>query len=119
MKKIEILKNLVKKVEKKKPEELFAKVQGVPSPEKMGYKGSNASHVPDIVARYEHGEDIYMVEEKYTKNALSEMLSRWLLFSMEARKRKGKFYLFVPEKHLKDIKEVLDRKQIVLELDKV
>lgn len=119
MKKLEKLKSLIKKVEKNKPEELYAKVQGIPSPEKINYKGSNQSFVPDLVAKYEDSEDIYVIEEKYTKSSLSEMLSRWLLFSTEARKRRGKFYLFVPEKHLSDIQDILERKQIVLELNKV
>ncbi|MEZ4938623.1 MAG: hypothetical protein R2799_13615 [Crocinitomicaceae bacterium] len=119
MKKIEILKKLVQSVEKKNPEEIQAKVQGIPNPEKISYKGANSSHVPDMVARYETKQDIYFIEEKYNKNALSEFLSKWLLFSTEARKRGGKFYLYVPEKNLKEIADVIARKQIILELKKV
>jgi len=119
MNKTTIIDSIISKAKDKGAERIAAKTKNTEKPEGLGYKGSRISFTPDVVAYYPNRRDLFSIEDKLVKSTLPETISRWILFSLEARKRKGKFYLMVPEKIESKFAEIIDEKQINVELRSV
>lgn len=75
-----------------------------------GFK--RGSFNPDAILEYANKKDFYSVEEDLTKANMSEKLYKWILFSMEAKKCKGQFFLIVPAGKEFQFTNLLDWKQI-------
>lgn len=75
-----------------------------------GFK--RGSFNPDAILEYANKKDFYSVEEDLTRANMSEKLYKWILFSMEAKKSKGKFFLIVPAGKEFQFTNLLDWKQI-------
>jgi hypothetical protein len=116
MNKSKIIDQIINTAKEKGAEKVAANVKNNAKPDGLGYKGSRVNFVPDVVAYYPNKRDLFSIEEKMTTSKLPEMISKWILFSLEARKRKGKFYLMVPEKNEEKFAQIINEKQISAEL---
>lgn len=116
MNKTKLIDKIVSTAKEKGAERIAAKTKNTEKPIGLGYKGSRVNFVPDVVAYYPNKRDLFSIEEKMVKSKLPEMISKWILFSLEARKRKGKFYLMVPEKNEASFAQIISEKQISAEL---
>ena len=100
-----------------------ALAKGYVSPEKITFGGHNAkSFQPDALAVYESHTDVYAMEAESNKKAIGKNLGKWILFSLEAKKNRGDFYIVTSGSHQEAIQEILDSKQInarILTLDHV
>ena len=75
-----------------------------------GFK--RGSFNPDAIMEYSSKKDFYTIEEDLTKANMSEKLYKWILFSMEAKKTKGRLILLVPKTKEFQFTNLLDWKQI-------
>ncbi len=82
----------------------------------ISYPGNRKDFYPDLVIRVGEKEDIYAVEPRYSKAVLSESLAKWILFSTEAKKTGGTFYLIAPKKLQKDFEECFEKRGIKAEI---
>ena len=116
MNKSKIIDQIISTAKEKGAQRIAANAKNNEKPDGLGYKGSRVNFVPDVVAYYPNKRDLFSIEEKMTASKLPEMISKWILFSLEARKRKGKFYLMVPEKNEEKFAQIISDKQISAEL---
>ena|SRR5687768_10242868 len=79
-----------------------------------GFK--RGSFNPDAILEYSSKKDFYTIEEDLTKANMSEKLYKWILFSMEAKKTKGRLILLVPKTKEFQFTNLLDWKQIEAEV---
>ena len=78
----------------------------------LSYKWNKKKFQPDVVAIYDKKKDLFCVEQKISKKNISDLISKWILFSLEARRSGGKFYLVVPAKHNDYCKEIIEDKKL-------
>jgi len=101
--------------EKGKSIEILMQVRNHKRPKNyaIGYSGGKrGSFTPDAVIRYEEQADFFTIEEELTKANMSEVIYKWILFSMEAKKLKGKLFLVVPKNKEFEYNNLLEWKQI-------
>lgn len=113
-----ITEKLTKKIKKKGAEPLrIRSVQGnEKTPRSLGFKWNNKTFTPDIVAFYPDKRDLFSIEPKINKKNIPELISKWILMAIEARRHGGKFFLVVPPKHEDYCDELIRDKQIRVEL---
>ncbi len=116
MTKDQMMKRVVSSSSVKKAGDIRSELKGYPKPRKLSYKGNQKGFYPDVVAEFDAKTDVYCVEPKLRKSDLPEVIGKWILFSMEARKRKGEFYLVVPEKSRDEFDEIVTSKMIRAEI---
>jgi len=79
----------------------------------IGYSGNKrGSFTPDAVIRYESQADFFSIEEELSKANQADVIYKWILFSMEAKKLKGKLFLVVPKSKEFEYTSLIDWKQI-------
>jgi hypothetical protein len=88
-------------------------------PKKYSYNDARKSYMPEVTAVYEKKTDFYAIEKKITKDILPDLIAKWILFSMEARRLNGVFYLVVDESNASKCQAIIDRKQLAIELIKI
>ena len=116
MKKNDVLKQIVKQAKVKEAVNIEATIGGFVSPKSIRYRNAKNAYTPDVVVSYETKKDIFFIEDRLNKTLLPDMITKWILFSLEARKRKGKFYLMIPEKQKERFEQVIRDKQISAEI---
>ena len=85
-------------------------------PRSVSFKGNRKSFTPDMVAIYENKRDLFSVENKILKSDLPDLIAKWILFGLEARRYGGNFYLVVDEKHSEQCQDIIKSKQLSVEL---
>ena len=93
-----------------------ADIKGYKKPGKYSYKGHTKGFYPDVVANYGKHSDVFSVEPKLRKSDLPEVIGKWILLSMEARRLKGEYYIVVPHKEKGDFEEIVESKMIRAEV---
>lgn len=103
--KIIITRAVISKIENEtKPDTIKAKhVMGYNTPEKITQKENAKEYIPDIIATYEHGVNVYEIE---LDNKMP--VDKWQLFSNYALNKMGKLILVVPEHMLDEFKRKLN-----------
>jgi hypothetical protein len=97
--------------------EVKASVKGYSSPQKITFGGHNAkAYQPDALAYYESRMDIYAVENELTKKALAKSLGKWILFSLEAKKSRGNFYIVTDKRNFDGLVDIINSRQITAEI---
>jgi hypothetical protein len=97
--------------------EVKASLKGYSSPQKITFGGHNArAYQPDALAYYENRMDIYAMENELTKKALAKSLGKWILFSLEAKKSRGNFYIVTDKRNLEGLTEIIHSRQITAEI---
>ena len=112
----DILKNLMSKFKKKGADKFKVGVPGKEQPQALSFNGNRKKFTPDMVAIYENKRDLISVEPKILKAELPNLIAKWILFGLEARRHGGDFYLVVEKKHLKKCKEIIESKRLSAEL---
>lgn len=79
-------------------------------PRSISYKGGRKSYTPDIVAEYDNKCDLFSVEHKIKKTQWKDLVSKWILFGLEARRRGGRFYVVVNESNAKKCRDIIASK---------
>lgn len=83
----------------------------------IGYSGNRqGNYTPDAIVHIDSKKDFYAIEESLTKSNAPEQIYKWILFSMEAKKAKGKFYMIVAKAKEEEYKKLIDWKQIDVKL---
>lgn len=94
-----------------------AMVKGYNSPDKITFGGYNAkSHQPDALAYYEESTDIYSIEPEANKKAIARNLGKWILFSLEAKKNKGNYFIVTSPNNYNNLHDIISAKQINAEI---
>lgn len=81
-------------------------------PRSLSFKWNKKKYTPDVVAIYPDKKDIFCVESKINKSNIPDLISKWILFGLEARKNNGKFFLIVPPEKQKYCQELIKSKQL-------
>jgi hypothetical protein len=108
--------NLVKKLKSKDGAEVFLKSNKANPPKSLSYHDSRRSYTPDIVVVFPNKQDYYAVEKKITASSLPDLISKWILFALEARLKSGKFFVVVPAQEGKRCQDIIDRKLLSAEV---
>jgi len=112
MNKSEVINELIKQFNKNNVTSIEVAKKGYLAPKSIGFKNARSSFKPDIIVGYGNKKDYYSIEERFSKSQLSEMISKWILLSLEARKNKGKLFVVVPEKLQNSFDSLIQDKQI-------
>lgn len=112
----EILEKIKKEVKSKEVIEWRSKDSKTKQPKSFGLNGSRKTFTPDLVAVYENKQDLFAVENKIVKAELPNLISKWILFGLEARKARGNFYVVVAKKYADQCKALIESKQLSAEV---
>ncbi|CAG5079614.1 hypothetical protein [Parvicella tangerina] len=93
-------------------------VDGFDTPEKLSFGGFNAkSYVPEIVVEKQNGKkDYFIFAPKYSKKMISEEFGKWIFFNIQSKKDNGVFHLICRKDDSDKLKELLESKQIPVEI---
>jgi hypothetical protein len=116
-----LLKGALQQIIKSTNKEEAQKVESVMSndkrPDWLSFGGYNSKkYQPDAVVRYKGYADIYSIENKLSKKVTSDLLQKWILFSLEARKMGGMLYLIIDDVVSDEAIEILAQKKIRAEV---
>lgn len=112
----DILKNLMSKFKKKGADDFKVNAFGKDEPRALYFNGNRKKFTPDMVAIYGDKKDLISVESKILKSELPNLIAKWILFGLEARRHGGDFYLVVEKKHSDQCKEIIETKRLQVEL---
>ncbi|MEO9533861.1 MAG: hypothetical protein ABJG68_02605 [Crocinitomicaceae bacterium] len=115
----DVITRIVANLKKEDVEEVKVKGANENTPNALSYKMAKKSYTPDIVAQYKNRKDYFTVEDKFKKKNLPDLISKWILFALMARRNGGKFYLFVQKEHFKFIESIVKQKHLSLELIRI
>ena len=111
-----LLSNLVNTAKKRGATKIKANHRKYERPRSLMYRGHRKKFTPDVVAIQDGKKDFYSIEDKFNKKIIPEIISKWILFSLEARKNRGDLYIAVPESKEEMCQELIDSKQISAQL---
>lgn len=83
---------------------------------KLGYRFSDISHVPQLTIEHGNSIDYYEFEKLYSAKNISQLISKWILFSIQAKMMSGKFYLVVKEKDKVKFIHIINERSLDIEL---
>lgn len=100
----------------KKPSRIRSVQGNRTRPRSLKFKWHKKTFTPDIVAFYPDKRDLFSIEPKINKKNIPELVSKWILMAIEARRHGGKFYLVAPPKHEDFCNELIEDKKLRIEL---
>lgn len=114
----EIIKHLAKQYEKQGFVNPKSDIAGFGEPIKLEFSWSRRGYTPDLTVDDKNGKRYYfVVEDKYNKEILSDLIQKWILFSSQTNQHGGKFYIAVAkEKLVEKISTILKDKKIDAEV---
>lgn len=80
---------------------------GYEDPKKIVFKGSELGFTPDVIAETKGCHYIFSLEEYADELSTSETHKKWRLFDAYAKQKKGLHYLVVPDKNVKEFKNLI------------
>ena len=86
------------------------------SPRPIRYYNSKNYFTPDILMIFNDKRDFYTIEKAVNADVISELTFKWILFSSEARKNNGQFYLIIDKDKSDYCKKVIADQQLEIEL---
>lgn len=114
--KTDIVEKLIQRFRKDGAREFRSILKNSKSPQKLAFKGNRKMFMPDLVVIYQNKRDLISVESKIVKSQLPDLIAKWILFGLEARRYGGNFYLVVAEKNSKKCREIIQSKQLSAEI---
>ena len=112
-----IIKGFVAEIEKSSPLKLKVKGHRYNPPRPVHFYGSKRNYIPDIEVTFANNKrSFYIFESEVKEDDISQLLFKWILFSSEAKKMSGKFYLVINKADAKYCEEVIRDKQLDVEL---
>jgi len=112
----EILDRVKSKVDDRNVIEFRSKSGKDKGPRSLSLNGSRKLFTPDFVALYKNKRDLFSIEKKILKTDLPNLIAKWILFALEARKHGGDFYLVVSEKNSDQCRQIIKSKQLSVQL---
>lgn len=106
----------ITKLRESKPKELMIRGGKGNAPKPLHYYNSKKLFIPDVVATYKDRKDLYVFESIINDRDISLLTFKWILFSSEARKLNGTFYLVVGIKDGIYCKKVIFNQKLELTL---
>lgn len=117
-KKDTFVRTLFKKVQTSDSVDVRSRGISAESPEILTLNGSMKKFEPDIYQEMNNGAiNLYSIETNVREAEISELLTKWILFSSHAKRHGGTFYLYVPEKKKAKAEDILKRKLITCEVE--
>ena len=110
------IKELIAEITSTKPIKLQIKGSRENAPRSIHYYNSKKQFVPDIVAIYKDKKDFYSIEKEFNENDISMLTFKWILFSAEARKTSGTFFLVLDKSNAAACKKIISHKVLEIEL---
>jgi hypothetical protein len=86
------------------------------TPDAYQYNGTRKNFIPDMAVTFEDRVDLFSIENSVAKKHLPEMILKWILFSLEARKKGGDFYIAVVKDKEAVFNEIIASKMISAEV---
>lgn len=111
---IDKLSQQLKKQEKSVQIKSLTDPDNIPRP--LAFRGSRKAYTPELVAIYNSRSDLYSIEKDLPKKHISDLISKWILFGLEARNRRGRFYIVSPKKISPEIQSIINDKQLSAEV---
>lgn len=114
----EIIKKLVSQFEKKGLSNPKSDINGYDEPIKLEFSWSRRGYTPDLTLDDKEGKRYYfVVEDKYNKEILSDLIQKWILFSAQTNQHGGKFYIVLAkDKLVEKVTKILKDKKIDAEV---
>ncbi|UKN01394.1 hypothetical protein K6119_16835 [Paracrocinitomix mangrovi] len=112
----DILTNIISNLKKKGAKEIRSGSGNSKKPNALTFNGTRKTFTPDVVALYEDKRDIFSIENKIVKANISDLIAKWILFGLEARKHNGSFYLVVSKENSAKCQDIIDSKKLSAEL---
>jgi hypothetical protein len=106
----------INRLKESKPKELMIKGSKDNSPSPLHYYNSKKLFVPDVVTTFKDKKDFYAFETTINDQDISLLTFKWILFSSEARKLNGTFYLVIDKKDAAYCKAVIIDQKLNLTL---
>lgn len=106
----------INKLKESKPKELMIKGSKDNAPKPLHYYNSKQLFVPDVVTIYKDKKDFFVFEITINERDISLLTFKWILFSSEARKFNGTFYLVIDKNDASYCKEVIFNQKLSLTL---
>jgi hypothetical protein len=110
------VKRLILDIESSNPVDLKIKGDRNNSPKPIHYYNSNKLFIPDIVATYASRKDYYSIDHIISEADISLLTFKWILFVSEARKTSGTFYLIIDKMNSSICQNLIQSKQLDIEL---
>lgn len=107
---------LIKDIKSTKPLKLSIKGIRDSSPRPIHYYSSKKQFVPDIVAVFSNKKNYYAIENKVIEADIPALTFKWILFSSEARKTSGTFYLVIDKSSATICNDLISEKQLDIEV---
>ena len=82
------------------------------APKSIHYYNSHKQFTPDVIITCDDKRDFYVFESEIKEIDISDLTFKWILFSAQARKLNGQFYLVVDKSKIAFCKKVISDKQL-------
>ena len=83
---------------------------------KLNYRNTNVSFAPSIEVEHGKQTDVYEFEKSYSVSKLNELITKWILFSIRAKKLSGKCYIVVKAKDAVKFNKIIREKSLDIEV---
>ena len=81
-------------------------------PKPLSFNFSGLSYTPHVEVQHEYKTDFYEYEKKFIEVKLSEMMTKWILFSIKAKMCSGEFFLVVDENEKLRFQDIVTIKKL-------
>ena len=112
----EDIKKFVEKIRKDKNNTVRTKGSQTNQTKALSFNGSRSSHYPYLEVDHGKQTDFYEFEKSFAKSKLPDLISKWILFSIHAKRNLGDFYLVVDDKSKKQFDKIITEKKLDLEI---
>lgn len=82
----------------------------------LSFNNSRGSYYPYMEVDHGKQTDFYEFEKTFKKTNLPEQISKWILFSIHAKRNAGKFYLVVDTKSKTQYDKIVREKKLDIEV---
>jgi hypothetical protein len=112
----EEIKKFTEKIRKDKNNRLRIKGSQTNPTRAFSYNGSRSSHYPAMEVDHGRQTDVYEFEKSFAKSKLPELISKWILFSIHAKRKSGDFFLVVDDKSKHEFNKIIADKKLDIQL---
>lgn len=80
------------------------------------FNNSRSNHAPYLEVDHGRQTDLYEFEKSFKKTGLPDLIGKWILFSIHAKRKSGDFYLVVDDKSKDQFSKIISDKKLDIEL---
>lgn len=112
----EDISTFIDKLKKNKKNTVRVKGSSLNPTKSYSFNNSRSSHFPYLEVDHNDQTDIYEIEKELRKSNLPDVIGKWILFSIYAKRKSGEFYLVVDEKQKHQYNKIISDKKLDIEL---